>query len=159
MKPHHELSTLYLHYNLQFFLIISVDIACVAVLHLVHVILKIFWGIPVLGEHLLLSNTLIFILIWILFTIAVQPVYVLLMQILLTQHVVLMLIDVKGKYCYMWPALHYSRSGYTCILIFQFFTITVEVACVALLLFVQELVTHVLGKKCFLNFYTRQVVY
>ena len=121
MKPNHELSTLYLHYNLQFFLIISVDIACVAVLHLVHVILKIFWGIPVLGEHLLLSNTLIFILIWILFTITVQPVYVLVM---LARHVMLTaLINVQCKYCYMWPSLHYRRSRCTCILILQFLTL------------------------------------
>ena len=63
----------------------------------------------------LLSNAHIFILIWILFTIAVQPVYV---PIMLTHHVVLMLIDVKGKYCNIWPA---CTSRYTCILIFQFF--------------------------------------
>ena len=47
----------------------------------------------------LLSNAHIFILIWILFTITVQPVYVL---VTLARHVMLTaLISVQCKYCYM----------------------------------------------------------
>ena len=84
-----------------------------AVLLFVHKAWQIYWGIPVKGERvsclkklkffILLCNDQIYsILIWILFTIAVQPVYVLLMQLVPTQHVILVqLIDVKDKYCYI----------------------------------------------------------
>ena len=88
-------------------------LASVEVLQLVHKVSQVFWEMFVMGEYLSIllkkklkfflfpSNAQIFILILILFTIAVQPVYVLLTHQMPIQHVVLMLIDVKGKYCYM----------------------------------------------------------